>query len=272
VVFKRILNKIGLNKLKIALSSDSSLPPGETTLWQTLGVNLCELYTQTEAGGGMISAQSSPFPHPDNVGIAPVGWEVKISDEGEILIRSNDLFEGYWKDLELTKDAFDGDGWLHTGDLGAWTADGYLELLGRIKDLAISRDGETISPNRIEKILKSSHYIAEVVVFKPEEKHLSVLIEVDFESVSTWARSHDVPYGEYLDLVKHPEIIKLLGNEVEHASRDLDPHEKVKHFCLLPNPLSATEDSSPLTHTRKVKRDVVSSKFRELLESMNNLK
>jgi len=159
VVFKRILNKIGLNKLKIVLSSDSSLPSGVMTLWQTLGVNLCEFYTQTEAGGGLISAQSSPFPCPGNVGVAPIGWEVIISGEGEILIRSDDLLEGYWKDPELTKDAIDGDGWLHTGDLGAWTTEGYLEFLGRKQDLAISQDGEAFSPNRIEKVLKSSNYI-----------------------------------------------------------------------------------------------------------------
>jgi len=273
VVFKRILNKIGLNKLKIALSSDSSLPPGVMTLWQALGVNLCEFYTQTEAGGGLISAQNSPFPCPGNVGVAPSGWEVRISDEDEILIRSDDLLEGYWKkDRELTENAIDGDGWLHTGDLGAWTTDGYLELLGRIQEFAISQDGEAISPNRIEKVLKSSNYITEAVVFRPEEEKLSALIEMDFESVSTWARFHDVPYGAYLNLVEHPEIIKLLGDEVKNANRDLDPHEKVKHFYLLPNPLSAGEDSSPLTPTRKVKRDVISSKFGELLESMNKIK
>jgi long-chain acyl-CoA synthetase len=272
VVFKRILNKIGLNKLKIALSSDSSLPVGVMTLWQNMGVNVCEFYTQTETGGGLISAQNSPFPRPGNVGVAARGCEVVTSDEGEILIRSNDLLEGYWKDPELTESAIDGDGWLHTGDLGAWTADGNLELLGRIKDLAISQDGAAISPNRIEKVLKSSHYITEVVVFKPEEKHLSALIEVDFESVSTWARSHDVPYGEYLNLVERPEIIKLLGDEVENAGRELEPQEKVKYFCLLPHPLNATENSSPLTPTKKVKREMISSRFGELLESMNKIK
>ncbi len=272
VVFKRILNKIGLNKLKIVLSSDSSLPSGVMTLWQTLGVNLCEFYTQTEAGGGLISAQSSPFPCPGNVGVAPIGWEVIISDEGEILIRSDDLLEGYWKDPELTKDAIDGDGWLHTGDLGAWTTDGFLEFMGRKQDLAICQDGEVFSPNPIEKVLKSSNYITEAIVFKPEEKQVSAMIEVDFESVSTWARFHDVPYSENLNLVERPEIIKLLGDEVENASRELDPHKKVKHFCLLPNPLSAGEDSSPLTPTRKVKRDVISLKFGELLESMNKIK
>ncbi len=272
VVFKRILNKIGLNKLKIVLSSDSSLPSGVMTLWQTLGVNLCEFYTQTEAGGGLISAQSSPFPCPGNVGVAPIGWEVIISDEGEILIRSDDLLEGYWKDPELTKDAIDGDGWLHTGDLGAWTTDGFLEFMGRKQDLAICQDGEVFSPNPIEKVLKSSNYITEAIVFKPEEKQVSALIEVDFESVSTWARFHDVPYSENLNLVERPEIIKLLGDEVENASRKLDPHKKVKHFCLLPNPLSAGEDSSPLTPTRKVKRDVISLKFGELLESLNKIK
>ena len=272
VVFKRILNKIGLNRLKIVLSSDSSLPSGVMTLWQTLGINLCEFYTQTEAGGGLISAQSSPFPCPGNVGVAPSGWEVIISDEGEILIRSDDLLVGYWKDRELTESAIDGDGWLHTGDLGAWTTEGYLEFLGRKQDLAISQDGEAFSPNRIEKVLKSSNYITEAIVFKPEEKQVSALIEVDFESVSTWARFHDVPYSANLNPVERPEIIKLLGDEVENAGRELDPHEKVKHFCLLPNPLSAGEDSSPLTPTRKVKRDVISLKFGELLESMNKIK
>ena len=241
------------------------------TLWQTFGVNLCEFYTQTEAGGGLISAQSSPFPRPGHVGLAPGGWEVTLSEGGEILVRSDDLSEGYWKDPESKENALDAEGWLETGDLGAWTPDGYMEFRGRKQDLAVSEDGETLSPNRIEKVLKSSHYITDAVVFKPEERHVSALIEVEFGSVSTWARFHDVPYAEYLNLVERPEIIKLLGDEVKKANRELDPHEEVRCFYLLPSPLSAGEDASPLTPTRKVKREVIFMKFGGLLESMENL-
>ena len=272
VVFKRILNKIGFNKLQIVLSSDSSLPSMVMTLWQTLGVNLCEFYTQAEAGGGLISAQGPPFPRPGNVGVAPFGWEVTISDEGEILIRSDDLFEGYWKNPELTKNATDRYGWFHTGDLGAWTTDGFLEYLGRKQDLATCQDGEAFNPDRIEKALKSSNYISEAIVYRPEGKPVSALIEVYFESVSTWARFRDLPHSQNMNLIEHPEIIKLLGVEVKNANRELDPCEKVKQFCLLPHPFSAGEDSSPLTPTRKVRRDVISLKFGKLLESMNEIR
>ncbi|MFH1489853.1 MAG: AMP-binding protein [Pseudomonadota bacterium] len=271
IIFKRILNKSGLNKLELALSSDSSLPTDIMRLWQTLGVNLCEFYTQTEAGGGIISAQEAPFPRPGHVGVAPRGWEVALSEEGEILVRSRDLFEGYWKNQEGIGTPVDEEGWLRTGDLGRRTPEGYLEFVDRKQNLIMTREGEPLSPNRVEKTLKSSHYIAEAIAAGPEGKDLSALIEVEFESVSTWAGIHDVPYGEYQSLIERPEIIELLGDEVEKANRKTTPHERVKHFFLLPYPLSAGEDSSPLTPTRKIKREMIPGIFRDLIGRMTRV-
>jgi long-chain acyl-CoA synthetase len=270
LVFNRILNKMGMNDLKIVLSTDSPLPAGIMTQWQALGVKLCECYTLTEAGGGLISGQSHPFSCPGEVGTAPTGWEVSLSEEGEILVRSDDFFTGYWEDPELTESVVDVEGWFHTGDMGMWTPEGRLQIIDRKKNIETGRDGCPFSPNRIETALRSSHYISEAVVFRLEGGPACALIEIDFESVSTWARFHDVPHAEYLSLVERPEVIDLFRAEVEEANRDLGPQERVSCFRLMPNPLSGREEPFLLTPTRKVRRDRVFSQYKGLLESMNH--
>ncbi len=268
VTFRPILNKIGFSKLKVVLSTDSPLPSQVMALWQTYGVNLSEFYIQTETGGGIITAQDSPFPRPGDVGFTPSGWEVALSEDGEILVRSRDVFEGYWKDPELSESVIEREGWLHTGDVGEWTSDGCLKIIDRKQYLSVSSDGETFSPTRIENILKSSYYIAEVIVLNTNGKYLSALVEVDFESVSAWARLHDIPYAEYLSLVQRPEITTLIGAEVDKANHKLAPQERVKTFRLLPTPLKAGEENAPVTPTRKAKREVIAVKFGDLAESM----
>ena len=198
-VFVPILNKLGLDRVELMICAGAPLPPDTMTLWQMLGVNVVEMYGQTETAGGIISGQRGPFPRPGDVGTVPAGWEVKLADDGEVLVRSPDLFERYWNNDETTHAIKGDDGWLRTGDIGEWR-DGALRLIDRARDFIVTSGGKTISPSFIENIVRTSPYVAEAVVFGHGRKYLTALIEIDADTVADWARSHDVPYTGFTSL------------------------------------------------------------------------
>ena len=175
-----------------------------------LGVNVVEMYGQTEEAGGIIAGQRGPFPRPGNVGTAVEGVEVRLADDGEVLVRSPDLFDGYWQNDEATREIKHDDGWLRTGDIGEWR-DGALRLVDRARDFIVTVGGKTISPSFIENVLRASPYVAEAVVFGHGRKYLTALIEIDFDTVADWARSNDVAYTGFTSLATHPQIEKLIA-------------------------------------------------------------
>ena len=266
--FRPILNKIGFDRLNIVLSAGAPLPPEVMALWQIYGVNVSEFYGQTETGGAIICSQGAYFPRPGNVGSPPTGWEVKLSENGEILVRGTDIFEGYLNNPELTSGVLDGDGWLHTGDAGEWTMEGHLRIVDRVRDIIVTSGGKTLSPTYIENALKSNPYISEAVVFGHNRKYVSALIEIDFETVSDWARFHKISYTGFTSLVQHPEIMKFIRAEIEKTNQDLSRVEQVKTFRIIPKELDPEQDGEPVTPTRKVKRELLYDKFRDLIESM----
>ena len=160
-----------------------------------------EMYGQTEDAGGIIAGQRGPFPRPGNVGTAPDGWDVRLADDGEVLVRSPDLFEGYWRNDEATRSVKHEDGWLRTGDVGEWR-DGALRLIDRARDFIVTAGGKTISPSFIENVLRASPYVAEAVVFGHGRKYLTALIEIDFDTVADWARSNDIAYTGFTSLAE----------------------------------------------------------------------
>jgi long-chain acyl-CoA synthetase len=266
--FRPILNKLGFNRLKIVLSTGAPLPPDIMAFWQICGANLSEFYGLTETGGAIISAQGSYFPRPGNVGKPSTGWEVKLSDGGEILIRGNDLFEGYWNNPELKNQVSDQDGWFRTGDAGEWDPDGNLKLFERPQDFIVVPGGQRIYPTPIENNLRSSPYISEAIVFSHNGKYLSSLIEIDFETVSDWANRNNILFTGFTSLIEHSEIIKFMGAEIEKINKLSSPHGQIKAFRILPKELNPAEDEGPVTPTRKIKRDVMYNKFKDLVESM----
>ena len=266
--FRPILNKLGFNRLKIAFSTDAPLPPEIMAFWQICGVNLSEFYGLTETGGATICAQGPYFPRPGNVGKPSTGWEVKLSDGGEILIRGNDLFEGYWNNPELKNQVSYQDGWFRTGDAGEWDPDGNLKLFERPQDFIVVPGGQRIYPTPIENNLRSSPYISEAIVFGHNGKYLSSLIEIDFESVSDWANRNNILFTGFTSLIEHSEIIKFIGAEIEKINKLSSPHGQIKAFRILPKELNPGEDEGPVTPTRKIKRDVMYNKFKDLVESM----
>jgi long-chain acyl-CoA synthetase len=266
-VFLPILNKLGFDKLELAVSAGAPLPADTMTLWHIYGVNVVEMYGQTETAGGIVAGQRGPFPRPGNVGTVVDGWEVKLADDSEILVRSPDLFERYWNGDEATRSVFDPEGWLRTGDVGAWEGNA-LKLVDRARDFIVTSGGKTISPAFIEGLLRASPYVAEAVVFGHGRKYLCALIEIDFDTVADWARSRDVAYTGFTSLAQHPEIATLIGGEIEKANAQLARVEQIKVFRILPKALDPEEDGEPVTPTRKVKRGQMYERFKHLIESM----
>ena len=189
------------------------------------------------------------------------------ADDGEVLVRSADIFDLYWNDENATRAIKGDDGWLRTGDIGERRGDA-LRLVDRARDFLVTSGGKTISPAFIENTLRSSPYISEVIVFGHARKHLTALIEIDFDTVSDWARSRDVPYTGFTNLALHPQIERLIRVEVDKANVELARVEQIKTFRILPKALDPEAENEPVTPTRKVKRQLMYERFKDLVEGM----
>jgi len=266
-VFRPILNKLGFDQLQLVVSGGASLPAETAALWHMYGVNVVEIYGQTEEAGGIIAGQRGPFPRPGSVGTPVEGVEVRLADDGEVLIRSIDLFECYWRNDEATREVKGADGWLRTGDVGEWR-DGALRLVDRARDFLVTAGGKTISPSFIENALRASPYIAEAVVFGHGRKYLTAIIEIDFDTVADWARAHDVAYTGFTSLTVHPQIEGLIKAEIDKTNAGLARVEQIKTFRILPKALDPEEEGEPVTPTRKVKRKLMYERFKPLVEGM----
>jgi long-chain acyl-CoA synthetase len=266
-VFRPILNKLGFDKLELVVSGGASLPAETAALWQIYGVNVVEMYGQTEEAGGIIAGQRGPFARPGNVGPPVEGIEVRLGEEGEVLVRSPDLFEFYWRHDDATREVKQADGWLKTGDVGEFK-DGILRLVDRARDFIVTAGGKTISPSYIENALRASPYIAEVVVFGHGRKYLTAIIEIDFDTVADWARANGVAYTGFTSLTAHPRIERLIREQIDKANSDLARVEQIKTFRILPKALDPEDENEPVTPTRKVKRKLMHERFKELVEGM----
>ena len=267
LVFKPLLEKLGLDALELVISGGAPLPADTMALWQMWGVNVVEIYGQTETAGAIITGQRGPFPRPGDVGTAPAGWETKSGEGGEILVRSEDLFRGYWNNAQATREVFTADGWLRTGDIGEWK-DGKLRIVDRARDFLVTSGGKTLSPSYIENLLRGSPYVAEAMVIGHARKYLTALVEIDFDAAADWARSNDVAYTGFTSLAQHPALRKLIEGEIARANRELSRVEQVKAFRILPKALDPEEEGEPITPTRKLKRAQMLERFRTLVESM----
>lgn len=266
-IFEPILNKLGFDQLKLVVSGGAALPAETMALWHMYGVNVVEMYGQTEEAGGIIAGQRGPFPRPGSVGTVVDGVDVRLSHEGEILVKSPDLFEGYWRNEDATREVMGDDGWLRTGDIGEWR-DGSLRLIDRARDFIVTAGGKTISPSYIENTLRASPYIAEAVVFGHGRKYLTAIVEIDFDTVADWARTNDVSYTGFTSLTAHPRIERLIKVEIDRANIDLARVEQIKTFRILPKALDPEEEGEPVTPTRKVKRKLMYERFKLLIEDM----
>lgn len=267
LVFKPLLEKLGLDRLQLAISGGAPLPPETMALWQVWGVNLVEIYGQTEEAGAIISGQKGPFPRPGSAGSVAAGWELRLGEANEIQIRGDLVFERYWNNDEATREVKAADGWLRTGDVGEWRGE-ELRLIDRARDFIVTDGGKTLSPSYIENALRASPYVAEAMVIGHARKYLTALVEIDFDTVADWARTQDVSYTGFTSLARHPEVERLIAAEVRKANEGLARVEQVKAFRILPKALDPEEEGEPVTPTRKVKRARMAERFADLVESM----
>jgi long-chain acyl-CoA synthetase len=265
VVFERMLKKLGLHRVRLALSSGAPLPEEVQALWQVWGVNLKNLYGQTESG--VVSAQFEAFPRPGSVGLPYPGNAIALAADDEIICVSPGSFSGYWQDAAASAEMRRADG-IRTGDVGMLDGRGALTIVDRKKDIVITAGGKNVSPSRIETMLKSSPYISEASVVGEGRKYLTALVEIDVGTVSEWARANDIAYSTYRSLATNAAVYRLLSREVEQANAALGRVEQVKAFRILDRELDPEVEGEAVTATRKIKRALLQRQFTHLIEQM----
>jgi long-chain acyl-CoA synthetase len=190
--------------------------------------------------------------------------EIKIADDGEILVKGGGVFKGYLKNPELTEETIK-DGWLHTGDVGALD-EGFLKILDRKKDIIITAGGKNITPAFIENKLKFSPYIQDAVVIGDARKYLVALILIDEDNVTKYAQDNRIPFTTFADLTRNAEINKLIEREVAEVNKTVSSVESIKRFALLPRRFY--EEDGDVTPTKKVKRRYLKKRYADLIDSL----
>ena len=263
LVFRPLLKKAGLSKIRTILCAGAPLPQKIQETWEIWGVNVRNLYGITE--GGYVLCQRAAFPSPADGGVAIFPREVQLGSDGELMVRGPGLFRGYWRNDEGTRATMQ-DEWLTTGDIAEDNGQGEFRIVDRKKDIMITSGGKNIAPSEIESLLKGSPYISEVALVGDGRKFVTALIEIDFGSVSEWARQNKIIYTSFQSLVSHSQVVDLIGREIERVNSRLARVEQVKKFRILPKELDPEEGDT--TPTRKIKRKHLYALFGELIEGM----
>ncbi|WGS52846.1 AMP-binding protein [Paraburkholderia sp. D15] len=265
-IFAPLLARIGFDDLRYPYTASAPMPPELVTLFQLWGVNLREIYGQTEMVGGNL-AQMADWSKPGNSGV-PIddpAWETRVLADGEMLVRGPGLFVGYWNKEAETQTALR-DGWLYTGDIVEIGEDGAYKLIDRKKELINTAAGKSISPVQIENELRQSPYITEAMVIGEGRKYLTALIEVDGTLTMDWASARDASITRYADLAASEVVIGLIRAEVDKANARLARAEQIKAFRIIPEEL--TPERGVMTATRKKRRKPIMARYERLIASL----
>ena len=264
-VWMAIRAKVGLEELEYGVTGAAPINPEVIEFFQALGIKLWEGWGMTETAVG---ATYNPVERIKNgtVGIADPGVELKIAEDGEILVRGGNVTKGYYKEPEKTAETIDLDGWLHTGDVGELDADGYLRIVDRKKELIITAGGKNISPANLEALLKQNPLIGQAAVIGDRRPYLSALVVLDQEFAPVWARKAGIPFTSIAELAQHPAVHDEVQTAVDGANRHVSQVEGIKRFTILP--VEWTAESEELTPTLKMKRRVVSQKYSREIDEM----
>ncbi len=264
LVFKNIRQLLGINDSRWLSTAAAPIAPDLIDWYWAMGKPMYEVYGQTECTA-LATANT-----PDAFRIGSVGRpisrvDVKISDEGEILIRSPGVIRGYWNQPQKTAETIR-DGWLYTGDVGRIDDDGYVYIIDRLKDIIITAGGKNITPSEIENQLKFSPYMSDAVVVGDARPYLTCLIMIDHENVTKFAQDNDVPFTNYTSLCHTREVKDLIWGEIERVNAKFARVETIKKFRLIDQLLDPEDEE--LTPTMKLKRKVVNVKYSDLIDSM----
>ena len=265
LVLNNVRKLIGIHRCRFLITGAAPISPDLVRWYMALGIPMLEVWGMTETGGGATCTPVSRI-KPGMIGIANAYCEVKVADNGELLVRGDNIFMGYLNQPEKTAETIDAEGWLHSGDVGYADADGFFKISDRLKDIIITAGGKNITPSEIENQLKFSPYITDAVVIGDKRPYLVCLIMIDQENVEKFAQDHDIPFSNYASLCRAPEILRLIEGELARVNKEFARVEQVKKFRLIEQKLGAEDEE--LTPTMKLKRKFVNQKYADLIESM----
>ncbi|MBM4452064.1 MAG: long-chain fatty acid--CoA ligase [Chloroflexi bacterium] len=264
VVFRALKDKVGLSKVRIAYSAGSAISPDIFRYFQALGVKLKQLYGSTEMG--LVTIHPDDDVRPETCGPLMPGYECRLDSDGEIMVRSEMLFAGYYKKPEATKEKYRGD-WYTSGDFGHIDEHGHLICIDRMDHLKELRGGRKFSPQFAEIRLRFSPYIKGALVVGSEDRDfVTTIINTDIENVGRWAEARRIPYTTFSDLSQKPEVIKLVEGEIRRVNRSLPEWNRIKKFVNLHKEFDA--DDAELTRTRKLRRDFIEERYGYLIEAL----
>ena len=270
LVYGPLMNQFGLSRIRVAYTAGEAIGPEMFRFWRGMGLNLKQLYGQTEASI-YITAQSDGEIFSNTVGKASPDVEVKISDSGEVLFRSPGVFAGYYKDPVKTAEVLTPDGWVHTGDAGFFDLkSGQLKIIDRAKDVGHLKDGTVFAPKYIENKLKFYPNIREAVAIGAGRDFVCAMINIDLTAVGSWAERNNVVYGSYQELAGNPRVYEMIARHVEEVNRSLSEEEvmagaQIRRFLILHKELDA--DDGELTRTQKLRRGHITERYAPLIEA-----
>ncbi len=274
LIYGPLRNTLGLSRVRVAYTAGEAIGPDLFTFYRSIGVNLKQLYGSTETAV-FVCLQPDHEAKADTVGVPIAGVEIKLTEAGEILVKSPGLLKGYYKNPAATAEVLTPDGWYHTGDAGFLDAGGHLKIIDRAKDVGRikggANNGAMFAPKYVENKLKFFPYVKEAVAFGDQREKCCVFINIDMDAVGNWAERRNLPYAGYADLAQKPEVYDLLRECVEKVNADLAQDEmlagsQISRFLVLHKELDA--DDGELTRTRKVRRGFIAERYALLVDAL----
>jgi len=274
LVFGPLRNNLGFSRVRVAYTAGEAIGPDLFSFYRSIGINLKQLYGSTETAV-FVCLQPDDQVRPDTVGVPIQGVEIKLADNGEILVRSPGLLKGYYKNEQATSEVLTADGWYRTSDAGFIDATGHLKIIDRVKDVGRihggPNDGAMFAPKYVENKLKFFPHIKEAVAYGDGRERVCVMVNIDFEAVGNWAERRNLPYAGYTDLAQKREVYELIRECVEKVNADLAADEKlagsqISRFLVLHKELDA--DDGELTRTNKVRRGFIAEKYQVLVDAL----
>jgi long-chain acyl-CoA synthetase len=265
LVYSKIRHGAGFDRLRYAITAAAPISVDTLEFFHAIGIPLVEVYGMTEDSGPATTNLPNDFKL-GTVGKALPGVEVKLGEDGEVLVRGGNVVPGYYKDPEKTSETFDAEGWLHTGDIGTFDTDGWLRIIDRKKELIITAGGKNISPANLEALLKQHPLISQAAVIGDRRPYVSALIVLDAEVAPGWAKKNELPFSDLGSFAQEPRVQEEIGRAVENTNQKVSQVEKVKRWIILPTEWTA--ESEELTPTLKLKRRVIHEKYAVEIESL----